>query len=245
MTLRYTVKFSHLALGTYFDNYPIVHLLPILIISLALIWIHSLSLKETQLTVVDVAKGSFWEILKQPAVISLFTVCFLVQASHGPYYTFFSIYLEANNYSNTFIGIAWAIGVIAEVFVYLVIHKAIKKWSLRWLMIMVLILSITRWVMIALFVDSIFLLVLAQCLHAASFGVYHAVAIQYINRQFTGIHQGRGQALYSSISFGAGLALGTLVSGFMWETIGAMQTFLFAASVSALALIIAIRGLSD
>ena len=72
------------------------------------------------------------------------------------------------------------------------------------------------------------ILIFTQCLHAATFGIYHAVAIQYIHREFKGEHQGRGQALYSSVSFGAGLAFGTLISGYLWESLGSMEIFLFA-----------------
>ena len=234
-----------LALGQFFDRQPIHLLLPILIMTLALIWLHSLTLPEKQQQHSDETDRSFLDTIKHPTVIYLFMVCFLLQASHGPYYTFFSIYLEEHGYSNSFIGIAWAVGVIAEVLVYLVIHRVIKTWGLRWLMIMSLVLASLRWSLIAVFVDSVVILIFAQLLHAATFGVYHAVAIQYIHREFRGAHQGRGQALYSSISFGAGLALGTLASGYMWESIGSMQTFLFAAGLSGIAVIIAVKGLPD
>ena len=234
-----------LALGQFFDRQPIDYLLPILILSLALLWLHSLTLPAIAEIKTGESTRSFIDTLKHPTVVYLFIVCFLVQAGHGPYYTFFSIYLEEHDYSNSFIGIAWAVGVIAEVVVYLFIHRFIRHCGLRWLMILALTLASVRWLLIALFVENVFVLLFAQTLHAASFGVYHAVAIQYIHREFTGPHQGRGQALYSSISFGAGLALGTLASGYMWESIGAMQTFLFAAAVSSMALVIAVRGLPD
>lgn len=234
-----------LALGQFFDKQPINYLLPILIVSMALVWLHSLSLPEIDRPETEENPRSFMDTVKHPTVVYLFIVCFLVQASHGPYYTFFSIYLEEHGYSNSFIGIAWAIGVLAEVFVYLVIHRVIRTWGLRWLMIMSLLMASLRWLLIGVFVDSVAILLFAQLLHAATFGVYHAVAIQYIHREFRGAHQGRGQALYSSISFGAGLALGTLASGYMWESVGAMQTFLFAAAISSVAVIIAVKGLPN
>lgn len=234
-----------LALGQFFDKQPIDYLLPILIVSMALVWLHSLSLPEIDRPETEENPRSFMDTVKHPTVVYLFIVCFLVQASHGPYYTFFSIYLEEHGYSNSFIGIAWAIGVLAEVFVYLVIHRVIRTWGLRWLMIMSLLMASLRWLLIGVFVDSVAILLFAQLLHAATFGVYHAVAIQYIHREFRGAHQGRGQALYSSISFGAGLALGTLASGYMWESVGSMQTFLFAAAISSVAVIIAVKGLPN
>ena len=234
-----------LALGKYFDQQPIKYLLPILIISMALVWVHSLFIPEFPESHDRTSAKSFKSILFKPQVLVLMTVCFLVQAGHGPYYTFFSIYLEEHGYSNSFIGTCWALGVLAEVIIYVFIHKVIGRFGLRNLMILTLILATTRWLLIALFVENIFILLLAQCLHAATFGIYHAVAIQYIHREFKGPHQGRGQALYSSISFGAGLALGSLVSGYLWDSVGSMQTFLFAAILSAIGAIIAWSGLKE
>lgn len=228
-----------LALGQFFDQQPIDYLVPVLLMTMFLVWIHSLSLTEISVAHDDSNGTSFMSILLKPQVMALMLVCFLVQAGHGPYYTFFSIYLEEHNYSNSFIGIAWALGVLAEVLVYVFMHKVIGRFGLHKLMLLVLVLATIRWLLIAFFVDNVFILLLSQCLHAATFGVYHAVAIQYIHREFKGKHQGRGQALYSSISFGAGLALGSLVSGYLWDYVGSMQTFIFAAILSAIGAVIA------
>ena len=234
-----------LALGKFFDQQPIEYLLPILIVSMLLVWIHSLFIPEIPSSQEHSNDSTFRSILFKPQVIALMMVCFLVQAGHGPYYTFFSIYLEEHHYSNSFIGTAWALGVLAEVLIYVFMHRIIGRFGLRRLMILTLTLATVRWLLIAWFVDNVFILLFAQCLHAATFGVYHAVAIQYIHREFKGVHQGRGQALYSSISFGAGLALGSLISGYLWDSVGSMQTFLFAAILSAIGIFIAWSGLKD
>jgi PPP family 3-phenylpropionic acid transporter len=84
----------------------------------------------------------------------------------------------------------------------------------------------------------------AQILHAASFGVYHAVAIQLIHNYFVGQHQGKGQALYSSVSFGAGGAIGSLYAGYTWESLGTTATFMIAAVVSLLAAFIAYKKIA-
>ncbi len=232
-----------LALGQFFDRQPIDYLLPIIIFTMALVWIHSLFIPKMRAAREQSNGLTFKSILCKPHVITLMVVCFLVQASHGPYYTFFSIYLEDHGYSNSFIGTCWALGVFAEVIIYIFIHKVIGRFGLRKLMILTLICATARWLLIAFLVENILILLFAQCLHAATFGIYHAVAIQYIHREFKGAHQGRGQALYSSISFGAGLALGSLISGYLWDLIGAMQTFLFAATLSATGVIVAWIGL--
>lgn len=228
-----------LALGQFFDHQPIVYLVPIVIFSMVLVWIHTLFIPEIKSVNEKTESATFKAILFKPNVIALMAVCFLVQASHGPYYTFFSIYLEEHGYSNSFIGTCWALGVLAEVIIYIFIHKVIGRFGLHRLMLLVMVFATIRWLLIAYFVENVMILLFAQCLHAATFGVYHAVAIQYIHREFKGTHQGRGQALYSSISFGAGLALGSLISGYLWDSVGSLQTFLFAAILSLVGAVIA------
>ena len=73
------------------------------------------------------------------------------------------------------------------------------------------------------------LLTLAQLLHAATFGAFHAVAIQMVYRFFTGRHRHRGQAVYGSASFGIGGAVGGYLSGYGWEVLGSTLTYGLAA----------------
>jgi PPP family 3-phenylpropionic acid transporter len=87
------------------------------------------------------------------------------------------------------------------------------------------------------------MVVLAQILHAASFGLYHAVAIHLIHRMFTGVHQGRGQALYSSVSFGAGGALGSIASGYLWSGLGPQSMYTLAAVTGLAALAVVYLGI--
>ena len=181
-------------------------------------------------------------MLKQPAVVSLLLVCFLLQASHGPYYTFYSLYMVEHGYSETVIGQLWALGVVAEIAVFLKMHHWLPRFGARKLMLVAAALTALRWLLIALFVEQIWVMAFAQTLHAASFGVYHAVSIHLIHHLFTGRHQGRGQALYSSLSFGAGGAVGSLLAGYVWDGIGAQWTYILAAATAVLAAWIAWRG---
>ena len=181
-------------------------------------------------------------VIRRPGVIALFLVCFLLQASHGPYYTFYSIYLQEHGYTFSEIGQLWALGVLAEIVVFLFMHRLLPRYGPRTLLLASLALTTLRWCLIGWFVDSVPIIAAAQLLHAASFGVYHAVAITLIHRYFKGRHQGRGQALYSSLSFGAGGALGSFGSGYLWQGLGPMATFGSAAVLAGSALLLAWFG---
>jgi PPP family 3-phenylpropionic acid transporter len=185
--------------------------------------------------------GSLLAVLRKPAVVALLAACLLMQAGHGPYYTFYSIYLGEHGYSPTAIGELWALGVVAEVVIFVFMHRLVPWAGLRALFLLAFGATALRWLMVAFLVESPAAMVLAQLLHAASFGLYHGVAIQLVHRQFTASHQGRGQALYSSVSFGAGGAAGALLAGYAWGSVGATATWLGAAGMTGVAMLVVWR----
>ena len=230
-----------IGLGRLLDVHDMI-LVPHVVASLMIgIWLSTL-------LVVDVRQGRvcshppLHRVLRRSEVWRLLVVCFLMQMSHGPFYTFFSIYLEGYDYTRSQIGQLWALGVMAEVVMFVFMHRLVERYGLHALFVSSFLLTSLRWVLVALAPDNGVLLAFAQTLHAASFGIYHGVAIQLIHRFFVGPHQGRGQGLYSSISFGAGGAVGTLASGYLWDAAGPQSTFLLAAGVSAVATLVASWG---
>jgi len=229
-------------LGVLFEQAGTALLPSVLLALLAAIWLSSLLVPESAAGHQTLNEEPLRKVLKQPAVVSLLLVCFLLQASHGPYYTFYSLYMVDHGYSETAIGQLWALGVVAEIAVFLKMHHWLPRFGARNLMLAAAALTALRWLLIALFVEQVWIMAFAQTLHAASFGVYHAVSIHLIHHLFTGRHQGRGQALYSSLSFGAGGAAGSLVAGYLWDGIGAQWTYILAAATAVLAGWIAWRG---
>ena len=221
-------------------------LLPVVLMVLFVgIWLSSLSVPESAAGHLPLDQAPLGQVLKRPAVLALLGVCFLVQASHGPYYAFFSIYLESHGYSTGVIGQLWALGVVAEIIVFLLMPRLLPRYGARRLLLFAVGLTSVRWLLIAGYADNWLIITLAQTLHAASFGLYHAVLIYLVHALFTGAHQGRGQALYSSLSFGAGGAAGSLISGYLWTGIGPEAMFQLAAVASLCALLLVYRGIHD
>ncbi|WJW74522.1 MFS transporter [Thiohalobacter sp. IOR34] len=233
-------------LGPLLDRFG-AGLLPGVLLGLfAAIWVASLGVPEAPTAVHHREHEPLRRVLRRREVWVLLLVCFLMQASHGPYYTFYTLYMEEAGYSRGQIGQLWALGVIAEIGVFLVMHRWLPRFGARRLLLSSLLLTTLRWLLIGAFPDRLPLVLLAQSLHAASFGIYHAVAIHLVHRLFVGRNQGRGQALYSSLSFGAGGAAGSLAAGYVWAGVGHAATYYAAALLSGAALLLAWRGrLSD
>ena len=165
------------------------------------------------------------QMLRRPEVMALLGACFFMSAAHGALYVFYSIYLSDNGYGKAVIGWMWTLGVLAEIGVFLLMPRLIKRFSLRAILLFAFAVAVVRFLLIGWGVEHFSVLFVAQLMHGATFGAYHASAIALVNQWFPGKLQAKGQALYGSLSFGAGGMLGGLLAGVMWDGIGASLTF--------------------
>jgi PPP family 3-phenylpropionic acid transporter len=176
-----------------------------------------------------------WHILRRPEVLAFMSAGFLMAAAHGPYYTFYSIYLVDHGYSKSSVGLLWSLGVVCEIGVFLWMPRLMRHFTLRQMLLASFALAVVRFLMIGWGVGSVVLVLVAQVLHAATFGAYHSAAVEVVHRFFRGKHQAKGQGLYNSVSYGAGGTLGGLYSGYAWDAIGPEVTFTLAAACGLVA----------
>lgn len=231
---------SVLALGVIIDRSGSRAVLPGLVLFMSGIWIASLSLPDAEVSGRLDHPGSFRQAILRREVFAFLLACLLMQVSHGPYYTFYSIYLTGFGYSKGLIGALWAFAVLCEVGVFFAMRRLLTQLPLRPVLLASFLLAAVRWLLIGYFPTHLAVLVLAQTLHAATFGAFHATAMQLVYRFFTGRHQHRGQAIYGSASFGLGGALGSFYSGQTWATLGPSATFALAALAAGLAFVVAL-----
>jgi MFS transporter, PPP family, 3-phenylpropionic acid transporter len=171
-------------------------------------------------------------ILRRPEVVALIAACALMAAAHGPYYTFYSIHLVAHGYSKALTGWLWALGVTCEIAIFVWMPLLYSAFTLRAILIASFALAAVRFAIIGWGVERLVLLLFAQVLHAATFGSFHAAAIGIVHRLFRGRHQARGQAIYGSLTYGVGGAVGSLASGYAWDHFGAALTFTAGAAAA-------------
>lgn len=222
------------------DVYPIAMLGIMLGIFLCSLTVPAAPVAQSQGKALS-AEG-FLRLLRRPGVLAFFLCAGLMQFSHGPYYTFLTLHLEALGYSRGLIGLLWALGVVAEILLFLVMAKVLARFTLKQLLVSSLLLAALRWLLLGTLADFLGALLFAQLLHAATFGCFHVAAIHFIQRSFNERLQGQGQALYATVS-GMGGALGALYAGYSWNTLGAFWTFAIGGLAALLAAIIVLRRL--
>jgi MFS transporter, PPP family, 3-phenylpropionic acid transporter len=227
--------------GAWLDRFPMRSLPGILLAMLLGILACTQTLPAGRSTPHPHSEGSALAIVRRPEVAAFFLACFFMTVAHGPLYVFFSIYLVDHGYSKSAVGVLWALGVVCEILVFLYLPQLFGRFSLRAILIGSFAISVARFLLIGWSVDCVVLMTLAQVMHAATFGAYHCAALALVHRYFEGPNQARGQALYSSLTFGAGGALGGLMSGYTWERFGAPMTFSLAAIAALLGLLCLLR----
>jgi MFS transporter, PPP family, 3-phenylpropionic acid transporter len=186
---------------------------------------------------------SIWQVVKNPAVIALLIGCALMVTAHGVLYNFYSIYLAEHGYSKGMIGLLWSVGVICEIGIFMLMPKIMARFSLKNILLTSLALAVVRFSILGVAVDNIVLLLIAQSLHAATFGSFHAASVEVITQFFNGRHQARGQAIYNSVAYGVGGSIGGLSGGFALQYLGGENTFLLAAVFPLLGFAVIALGL--
>lgn len=232
-----------LGLGSALDHYA-VGLVPWVVLGLLIgIWLTSRLIPEAVVPHAGQDHTPLTEVLRRPQVWALLAAAVLMAAAHGPYYTFFTIHLVEAGYSKTVAGWMWALGVICEIGVFLLMPRVLRQVRVETVFLLTLLTAALRFLAIGWWVDRLPVLIIAQALHALSFGAYHAAAMALVHRHFRGRIQARGQALYNSLAFGVGGTAGSLYAGAAWDSLGAAWSFSLGASLAALALaVFAWRG---
>lgn len=220
---------SVLSLGFIVDGAGPWWVLPCVIVFMSGILSFSLLLPESSINARAEHAEPFLKIIFRPEVFAFLLACFFMQAGHGAYYTFYTIFLEEHGYSKSVIGALWALAVFCEIGVFMWLQHVLAHVALRLVLLASFLAATVRWLLIGYYPDSLTVLIFAQILHAATFGSFHAASMQTVYHFFVGRHKYRGQAIYGSVSFGLGGALGSFYSGYSWITLGPTATFAIAA----------------
>lgn len=214
-----------------------IELMPwIALLMLVMVTSVTFSLHEEPPTQHAQPSNSVRELLSRKSVVSFFASTFLMIAAHSSLYVYYSLYLSDMGYSKTVIGLMWSLGVIAEILFFFYQAPLFRRFGVRKLMLFSLAIAVVRFLMIGWGAQSLAILLVAQVLHAATFGVHHSASVATLQRWFAGSLQARGQALYISISYGLGGTVGGLLLSACWDTFGARWVYVLAAIMSLLGL---------
>ena len=221
-------------LGGYWFDYFGVRTLPWLgLLALSLVTLLAWRLWEPPIEGYVPQRGQLRSTLKQKGVVFFFSSTFWMVFGHASLYVFYSLYLEKLGYDKKIIGLFWMLGVGAEV-IYFYFQKVVfQKYSAQKILPITFLIGALRFAVVA-YLPYFWPLLLGQVLHAFTFAAHHSASIKYMQGWFKSGMQARGQALYTSFSYGLGGTIGGLCAGWVWEKFGPNHAF----GMSALACLI-------
>ena len=211
------------------ELYPIVG--AVILIFLAL---NTFRLHEPKMERRKMVKGELLIVLFNPDVRWFLLSGFFMIFAHAALYVFYSLYLADLGYDKFQIGLFWALGVGAEVIFFYFQSKVLSRLDAEVVLQIAFGIGVFRFILIAFFPVT-WVLILAQLMHAGTFGAHHSAATKLLQRWFTGPLQARGQALMATVSYGLGGTLGGLVAGWLWEATQPRNVFVMAALACGLA----------
>ncbi len=216
--------------GAWFEAFGMHHFPGWTVFSLGAVLLSAFCLPDLKEAVhADHVHQPVWPVLRQKPVRWFFAAAFFHVLSHIGIYVFFSLYLDALGYSKTMIGVLWAVSVAVEIVWFFTQSRWLPRLPLTAWLVACSAAMVLRMALTTVWADVLWVLLLAQAIHALTFAAHHTACIALLSHHFPGRLRGRGQALYTVIAYGFPGVLGGLLGGMLSERWGLQSVF--AASV--------------
>jgi len=154
-------------------------------------------------------------LMREPSFLLFILSASAVMASHAIYYAFGTINWQRLEYSNEFIGALWGLGVLAEIVLFAVSAAFVRKLTPPMMLLIGALAAIVRWTLTA-FSPHWAILVLLQCLHAATFGATHLGVMHYIARAVPSELAATAQGIFGAMGGGVVMGLVMLSAGSLY-----------------------------
>jgi PPP family 3-phenylpropionic acid transporter len=160
-------------------------------------------------------------LLRNRRFLTLILACGLIQGAHAFYYGFSTLVWRAQGVGADTIGLLWGFGVSIEVAFLWTLPFFERRIRPEMLIMAGAAGSVVRWILLGVAPAGPLLWPL-QTLHALSFAAAHIGAMRLLYREAPDNAAAMAQTLYSTLSSGVLLGVSTLISGFLYDRVGAL-----------------------
>lgn len=174
-------------------------------------------------------------LVRSPLFLLFLAAAGLAQAAHAVYYAFGTIHWQSLGISPGVIGLLWAVGVIAEILLFMFSGRVVAALGTVNLIALAGLAGIFRWTITALS-PPLLVLFPVQILHALTFGAAHLGAVHFISQAIPEKASGTAQGLYAACSAGIAMGAAILASGPLYEALGG-YAYLAMAALSLVSLV--------
>jgi MFS transporter, PPP family, 3-phenylpropionic acid transporter len=151
-------------------------------------------------------------------------------------YTFFSLFMDSLGYSKTMIGLLWAVSVTVEIGWFFTQSRWMPLLSMHAWLVLCAGVMVLRMAATASLASVLWVLVVAQALHAITFAAHHSACMSLVSHHFPGGLRARGQALYIVLGYGIPGVVGGLLGGQLSQHWGLVSVFWATSAMALLAM---------
>ena len=219
-------------------DYFNINIILILVIAALLLTFSSITIlpsenkEKTKSNYKDIPK-----LLVQPNFMLFVISASLLQASHAVYNGFSAIHWLSSGINESLIGLLWAEGVMAEIFLFSLSGFFVARIGPLGLIGLAGCFGVVRWIILGLTTD-INNLLLAQVFHAITFGAVHLGAMHFVAKNSPPSLSATAQGIYASCS-GLMMGLTMILAGNLFES-GGGKAFYAMSAISALGAVLSI-----
>lgn len=177
--------------------------------------------------------GALFAVLRERNTALFMASLTILWAAHGAMFTYLSLHLASLGWSGKFISVAWTVGVVAEIVVFVWFSRIEKRFPLLTIFVWSIGAMILRCLLLALSGDP-WVIMLSQGLHALSFGSFYISTVKLVYFLFPPERRDQGQALLIACGGGVGALTGRLIAGATASTLAPGQPFFAIFAVSAM-----------
>jgi MFS transporter, PPP family, 3-phenylpropionic acid transporter len=171
--------------------------------------------------------GGMLTLLSDRRFVSMLATSGSIQCSHALLYAFGTIYWTAAGHSTATVGWLWAESVVAEILLFAVAKKLLRRVPGRYLFVVGGMGAVLRWLLAGLG-SGLPLLVAVQLLHGFSFATTHLGAMTFLARQSPPGLAASAQVLHAVV-VGTSVGLVTIGVGGLYEALGGGGFYVMAA----------------
>jgi PPP family 3-phenylpropionic acid transporter len=183
-------------------------------------------------------------LLRNGPLLALLLVFSIHWGATAPFHLLFGLFVRDLGLPASVTGVGMTVGVAAEVAALLAFPRIGGRFSLRTILAASFTVSALRWFLLARASGAAAVIAL-QLLHAFTFGLFWAAAMDAMSRAVPSRLRATGQAIFAAVVFGLGNAVGYQLSGVgydRWHGVGPLFAWAGGVELLALGALLALPG---
>jgi nucleoside transporter len=144
---------------------------------------------------------------------------FLISIPFASYFAYVPIFLKAANISDP--AFKMTFGQISEIFFLLLMPWFFRRFGIKWVLVMGLIAWVIRYALFAFAAPAAvtWMMIAGILMHGACYDFVYVASQLYIDKNVAPPFRSQAQGFFVLVSYGVGQGLGTLVAGFIFNSI--------------------------